>query len=278
MPLGNSCASARGPAARFQEMGQMGSGRASCPASPAAPAPAPALPPWGDWPGIPAVARGILALARCTLACVPHLPLPGDPRAVGGRGPGSCEDACVEGSPLGGPDSDCLAAMDSLGWCVLGLLLGLVHRGSGGHPVPTRHPVLGAGRGRGRDAFGVVAALVTDGPARPGVPGTRDGGRSRGRDPRLNDCMTNLRAGHGNMNGPPAPPRSRVLRQRASWSSNSTATATKAALDRPRRRAEGRRRWTDRAVRQAALDRRGRVPETGASLRRLEERTGAPGI
>ena len=226
----------------------MGSGRASCPASPAAPAPAPALPPWGDWPGIPAVARGILALARCTLACVPHLPLPGDPRAVGGRGPGSCEDACVEGSPLGGPDSDCLVAS------VLGLLLGLVHRGSGGHPVPTRHPVLGAGRGRGRGAFGVVAALVTDGPARPGVPGTRDGGRSRGRDPRLHDCMTNLRAGHGNMNGRPAPPRSRVLRQRASWSSNSTATATKAALDRPRRRA-------------AALD-RPRGPPGGAGQTR----------
>ena len=210
-----------------QVIQEMGRESAKCPAAP---------PPW---PGIPAVARDILALARCTLACVPHLPLPGDPRAVGGRGPGSCEDACVQGSPLGGPDSDCLAS-------VLGLLLGLVYGGSGGHPV--------AAAGRGRGAFDVVAALVTDGPARPGVPGTRNGGRSRGRDPRLNDCMTNLRAGHGNMNGRPAPPRSRVLRLRASWSSASTATATKAALDRPRRRA-------------AALD-RPRGPSGGAGQTR----------
>ena len=131
------------------------------------------------------------------MACVPKVPLPGGPIAVGGRGPGSCEDAYVEGLPLGGgPDSDCLAAMDSLGcWCVLGL----VHRGSGGHPGSTRHPVLGAGRGRGRDgrdAFGVVAALVADAPARPGREfpglGTRDGGTGGDPeeeigDPRLDD-------------------------------------------------------------------------------------------
>ena len=161
-----------------QGIQEMGRESATCPAAP---------PLWP--PAAPAVARGILDLGGCTLACVPKVPLPGGPIAVGGRGPGSCEDAYVEGLPLGGgPDSDCLAAMDSLGcWCVLGL----VHRGSGGHPGSTRHPVLGAGRGRGRDgrdAFGVVAALVADAPARPGreFPGLGiwDGGRSRGRDKR----------------------------------------------------------------------------------------------